>query len=144
MAPLVDYTSDTITFKDGKAYLRAIDGKEEEIFKGCLMIPETDLSAAQISVLASLPPADSKKKFRGIWYMAATLTPDEVETLASFNQDKKGTYLHYLCEQCDEGERPCYELIPGRKPAISPEDLNKKLEAVHGRMMTMETMELYY
>ena len=69
--------------------------------------------------------------------MASTLTPDEVATMASISQQKTGEYLQLLCEQCNTGDRPCYQLIPATKPAISPEDLNKKLEDVHKRLPTI-------
>ena len=98
------------------------------------MIPVLDLTAAQTAALAGLTTENSKKKFRGIWYMAATLTPGEMETLGRYDSKKQGAYLHYLCKQCDEGKRPCYELTPVRRPEITPEDLDKELEAVHNDM----------
>ena len=98
------------------------------------MMPVPDLSAAQIAVLADLKTEDSKKKFRGIWYMAATLTPGEMEILGKYKSEKQEAYLHYLCKQCDEGKCPCYELTSVRKPEITPEDLDKELEAIHDDM----------
>ena len=102
MENLKDYTSEDITFKDKIAYLiKKIDDQEEqEIFKGCLMIPEANLTPEQNRVLEDIQSPDNKKRFRGIWYMASTLTPDEVATMASLSQEKTGDYLQLLCEQC--------------------------------------------
>ena len=92
MMTLIDYNSETIIFKDRKAYLiKKTDGKEDhEIFKGCLMIPEANLTPEQIRVLDDIPSPENKKMFRGIWYMASTLTPDEAWP-ASANKRQENT-----------------------------------------------------
>ena len=99
MENLKDYTSEDITFKDKIAYLiKTTDEQEvQEIFKGCLMIPEADLTPEQKRVFEDIDSVDNKKRFRGIWYMAATLTTDEVATMASLSQEKTGDYLQLLC-----------------------------------------------
>ena len=139
MENLKDYTSEDITFKDKIAYLITRTDEEEvqEIFKGCLMIPEADLTPEQKSVFEDIDSGDNKKRFRGIWYMAATLTTDEVATMASLKQEKTGDYLQLLCEQCKTGDRYCYQMIPATKPTISPEDLEKKLEDIHKKLPTI-------
>ena len=136
MENLKDYTSEDITFKDKIAYItKTVDEQEViEIFKGCLLIPEADLTPEQKHTLEGMEPPENKKGFRGIWYMAATLTPDEVATMASLSQENTGDYLQLLCEQCKTGERPCYQLVPATKPPLSPDDLKKKLEDIHNRL----------
>jgi hypothetical protein len=58
MAALIDYNSETIIFKDRKAYLiKKTAGKEDhEIFKGCLMIPEANLTISCPRCLSSPEP----------------------------------------------------------------------------------------
>jgi len=64
MTSIKDYNTADIIFKDLKAYTPGGEGESDELFKGCLMLPETHMSKAQKDTLEKLTGEEIKAEMR--------------------------------------------------------------------------------
>jgi len=129
-----DYSSADITFKDHIAYTPEAEGRPAELFKGCLMLPETHMSKAQKDTLLKVTNQEIRAEIKCCWYLGSTLTEKEKPVLAAKNNEDRSAYLWTLMEQCISGERPCYELPPTLGAEENPEIPQAKLDEMKTKM----------